>query len=237
MADFGALWVGGPLTKIQVLSLSSFLYYGHRVTLFLYDNLIEVPPGIIKKDAREILPEDSIFLIDGSYAGFSDLFRYQMIQKTGLIWTDVDNICLSKKIDIKDGFCVGYELAGHNEWINGAILGLPQNSDILQYLINVSTSFDKSKMVWAEIGPELVTKSFNIFPYKQYVQPVRAFYPVHFDSWKILWEPTNIRKFLRSVNSSSCLSIYNHMAKRAGIDRNNLPEGSVIQFFYNKFVK
>jgi hypothetical protein len=75
MAEFGSLWVGRPLSKIENLCLSSFIYHGHEFNLFVYDMDMLVPKGVNKINAREVIPEDKIFKTDNSYGPFADMFR------------------------------------------------------------------------------------------------------------------------------------------------------------------
>lgn len=231
---FGALWVGNSITKIQEVSIRSFLYYGHDLTIFVYDDNLIFPDGVKKVDARSIIKEKDIFVVDGSYAGFSDLFRYQMIQNTDLAWTDLDNICLSDKWDF-DNIIAGFEDDNGVKQVVGAVLYLKPDSEILKYLIDKSSSFDKTKIVWAEIGPKLVHEAFNIFNLIDHVQDTNTFYPIKYTEWDLLWKPSTKKIALEKVSQSKCISIYHHMVKRAGIDRNKFPQGSAIEYFYNKF--
>ena len=76
MAKFGSLWVGNPMTKIQEVSLSSFIYHGHELTLYVYDMDMKVPEGVQKAFAGDIMDESEMFLVQDTYAAFSDLFCY-----------------------------------------------------------------------------------------------------------------------------------------------------------------
>ena len=96
MAKVSSLWLGNPLSIPHQIALSSFVYYGHEVKIYLYDMNLEVPDGVIKADANRILKEKEVFTHFGKYAAFSDLFRYAMILKTGEMWVDTDVFCFSK---------------------------------------------------------------------------------------------------------------------------------------------
>ena len=232
------MWIGGPLTKIQKLSLMSFVYHGHSVDLFLYDLGLEVPSGVNKVDAREILNEESAFIANNSYAPFSDLFRYKMIQKTGLVWTDIDNVCLSDDWSDLGDIYAGYELQGESTPIvNNAILSLSKESDIVKFLVDESERFDKNNIVWGEIGPTLVTHAFSLFGYQEYIKDFNIFYPIAFYDYDILWNPEKKNECLDKVKDSKCFSIYNSMAQRSEVDRNNFPENSALNYFYNIFSK
>jgi hypothetical protein len=232
MADFGSLWIGNPLSKVEQTALASFIYYGHSFTLFVYDMGMAVPKGVIKKDANAIIDESEIFKVQDSYGPFADMFRYTMIKKTGLIWTDTDSICLKASWNFGD-YIFGFE---EDQRLANGILKMPQESELIDFLIKNSVKFDKSKIVWSEIGPLLVTKGAKRFNVLGYAQQPEVFYPVHFWQWKKIWLKDYKQEVLDKCKGAHTLQIWNQFLNREGIDKNNLPEGSAIQHFYNKFI-
>lgn len=232
MANFGSLWIGNPLSKVEQTALASFIYYGHSFTLFVYDMDMKVPKGVVKKDANEIIPESEIFKVQNSYGPFADMFRYTMIKKTGLIWTDTDSICLRSDWDFGD-YIFGFE---EDQRLANGILKMPQESDLINFLIDNSVKYDKSKIVWSEIGPLLVTKGAKKFRVLRYAQPPEVFYPVHFWQWKKIWLKDYTKEVLEKCKEAHTLQIWNQFLNREGIDKNKLPKGSAIEYFYNKFV-
>jgi hypothetical protein len=232
MANFGSLWVGNPLSKVEQTALASFIYYGHSFTLFVYDMDMKVPNGIIKEDANQIIPESEIFKVQNSYGPFADMFRYTMIQKTGLTWTDTDSICLRSDWDFGD-YLFGFE---EDDRLANGILRMPQDSELINFLIKNSVQYDKTKIVWSEIGPLLVTKGAKRFDVLKYAQEPNVFYPVHFWQWKKIWSKDYKQEVLDKCNGAHTLQIWNQFLNREGIDKNKLPKGSAIEYFYNKFV-
>lgn len=93
---FQSLWIGERLSTLERLCLYSFIYHGHKFHLYTYDEVREVPEGVLVKDANRILPRDKIFKYKNhdSYAGFADLFRYKMLLENGGYWVDMDMVCL-----------------------------------------------------------------------------------------------------------------------------------------------
>lgn len=91
------LWVGGPLSALERLSLTSWLANGHEVHLYTYGRPANTPKGLRICDARDILPAQPD--TQGSAAGqapvrFSDMFSYALLNKRGGIWADIDVVCL-----------------------------------------------------------------------------------------------------------------------------------------------
>lgn len=232
MADFGSLWIGNPLSKVEQTALASFIFYGHSFTLFVYDMNLKVPKGVIKQDANKIIDESQIFKIQNSYGPFADMFRYKMIKETGLTWTDTDSICLRSDWDFGE-YLFGFE--EDNRLANG-ILRMPQDSDLINFLIKHSTRYDKDKIVWSEIGPLLVTKGANKFNVLKYAQPPEVFYPIHFWQWKKIWNRDYKEEVLNKCKASHTLQIWNQFLNREGIDKNKLPKGSAIAYLYDKYL-
>lgn len=232
MANFGSLWIGNPLSKVEQTALASFIFYGHSFTLFVYDMNLKVPKGIIKQDANKIIPESEIFKVQNSYGPFADMFRYKMIKETGLTWTDTDSICLRSDWDFGD-YIFGFE---EDDRLANGILRMPQDSDLINFLIKHSTRYDKDKIVWSEIGPLLVTKGANKFNVIKYAQPPEVFYPIHFWQWKKIWDRDYTEEVLHKCKNSHTLQIWNQFLNREGMDKNKLPKKSTIDYLYNKFI-
>jgi hypothetical protein len=231
MADFGSLWIGNPLSKVEQTALSSFIFYGHSFTLFVYDMGMKVPSGVVKKDANQIIHESQIFKIQNSYGPFADMFRYTMIKKTGLTWTDTDSICLRSDCNFGE-YLFGFE---EDDRLANGILRMPKDSDLLNYLIKNSVEFDKKKIKWSEIGPLLVTKGAKKFNVIKYAQAPEVFYPVHFWQWKKIWDKQYLQEVLNKCQDAHTLQIWNQFLNREGMNKNRLPKGSAIEHLYNKF--
>lgn len=90
-----SLWIGDALSPIEQLCAQSFLHHGHEFHLYAYDALDGVPAGVVVKDANDIIPQREVFMHRiGSYAIFSDWFRWALLYQLGGWWVDMDVICL-----------------------------------------------------------------------------------------------------------------------------------------------
>ena len=87
------LWFGESLTNLERLCMKSFMDNGHEFHLYVYDELQDIPQGVIVKDANEIVPRTRIKEFRW-FAGFSDFFRYMLLAKKGGWYVDMDVICL-----------------------------------------------------------------------------------------------------------------------------------------------
>lgn len=87
--EVNSYWGGGPLTRLELVCLSSFIENGAHYNLYTYDEPRGVPKGVVVRDASEILPAERMFryhagtLNEGSLSGFSNLFRYTLLQRVG----------------------------------------------------------------------------------------------------------------------------------------------------------
>lgn len=99
------LWIGSHLSLLEKLCLASYATHGYSCWLWTYDSRLaeQVGEEVIVKDAGEIIPENQVFRYThgnkfghgkGSYAGFSDLFRYKVLYEYGGWWSDFDITCL-----------------------------------------------------------------------------------------------------------------------------------------------
>jgi hypothetical protein len=126
LPEIGTLWVEGALSFLEQLCLQSFVAQGHRVTLFHYGEIANVPPDVKVVNAREIHDPAAIIYNKQFRTPVvqSDIFRLHMIQQTGMVWVDSDVLCLrpfDQESDHKFGFFRRQELCN-------AVMGLPKDS-------------------------------------------------------------------------------------------------------------
>ena len=98
------LWIGSELSSIELLTITSFINNGHEFNLWVYDEITTpLPDGVKLQMASAIIPEDQVFSYKnknqfghgkGSFAGFSDIFRYKLLFDKGGWWVDMDVCCL-----------------------------------------------------------------------------------------------------------------------------------------------
>ncbi|TMV92998.1 hypothetical protein FGG78_06855 [Thioclava sp. BHET1] len=204
--EVGTLWIGGALSWMEQLCLKSFVDAGQRITLFSYEDIPNVPEGVIRRDGREILDTDDFIKYEkkDSFALFADYFRIHMIaQIPGMIWVDTDVYCWAP-MTYESDYVLGYELPGEAR-VNNAVLGLPHDSKIVSQMIDFMSdryaipSFLKKKhraeyeaaasagnpvhvsqQPWGVWGPMMLSHFVEALDLQDRVQPLEAFYPVTF---------------------------------------------------------
>lgn len=132
------LWIGNPnLGPMEKLTLKSFLDMGADFNLWHYGPIRNVPSGVTLKDARGMIPEDKIFRYPndmilgfggGSYAGFSDVFRYKVLYELGGWWTDLDVACLRPLDEVQDPYWFRFHGVLS---VVGNIMKVPPKSDLM----------------------------------------------------------------------------------------------------------
>jgi hypothetical protein len=103
-----SLWIGPPLSDLEILSINSFIKCGHSFHLYVYDTVENIPKGIKVLDANQILPLAELEVLKKDKLPFSDIFRYKMLYEKGGYWVDLDMICL-KKLNFKEKYIFSSE--------------------------------------------------------------------------------------------------------------------------------
>lgn len=242
LPEIHALWIGQKLGKLSSCCLRSFVLKGHAVYLHAYEQIDDVPEGVQIVDANRIISKNKIFKHKktGSYALFSDVFRYELLKKTDGIYVDCDVYCIRPIIPSSSGYILGRE---DDFKINGAVLGLPKDSLILDRLLNAaydpffippwySSKRQKrlkikkvfrlgkhiSDMPWGVIGPEAITYFVKELGLEREIQPIDVFYPIHYLCIKQLLDND---LYLEDLISSRtvCVHLYNEMLRKVDMDK------------------
>jgi hypothetical protein len=99
----------GPLDALRLLCLRSQVAAGHRVTLYSFAPLEDLPAGVSNADAEAVLPRAFAERLRPSGPGgswrdwttlqFSDFFRMRLMARSAGLWLDAD-VLLLKRIAI-----------------------------------------------------------------------------------------------------------------------------------------
>lgn len=251
LPTINALWIGSELNLMASACLKSFLKHGHVVNLYTYGDINNIPAGINICDGNEIIPQDKIIKHQktGSYALFSDIFRYALVSKINNgIYVDCDVYCLKPMTIPEHGYLLGYE---HPHSINGAVLALPKESELLNTLIDLSNQecftpewyppFRKfrlkikrlfgyanhiSTMGWGVLGPSAITHYTKKLQLTHFVQDLDVLYPIqhHEAKQKLLDENLTISDVISE--RSVCVHLYNETLRH--IDLKTIPSTCIL---------
>jgi hypothetical protein len=236
-------WHGAPLSRMERLSITSFLQNGHTVDLYVYEEPAGVPAGARVMDAEQILPRSALFRHKRtqSLALFADWFRYRLLFERGGIWADADVVCL-KPFDYSNAEVYAWQ---DDKYINNAVLGLPAGHALASWLArccehpNRLLPYDdftirlrklrrrvfrgdrRDDVRWGENGPKGLTRAARHLGYAEKALPSWHFYPV---------SPTHFRQLFESppegnavvFNASRAVHLWNHLLEeRPGFDKNS----------------
>jgi hypothetical protein len=179
------LWHGSPLSIFEELCMRSFLYNGHAVELYTYEE-VETPPGVRMCDANAILPASEVFAYasgpaKGSFAAFSNLFRFKMLAEHGGIWCDADMLCLKPLDELPEAW-VGKVCKFTPGYLNTAILKFPPGHEVCVEVYRALAAEGANLSLGSTA--ELLTQAVRRQPERCVSLPVDHFYPL---TWRETW--------------------------------------------------
>ncbi len=237
-----SLWIGGSLSKLEQLCVQSFLDHGHEFHLYTYDKVAGIPNGATVKDGNEIIPSKLIFRYsNGSYAGFSNWFRYEMLAKLGGFWVDMDMVCI-KPLDFTDSLIIGNE---GPRFIGTALIGCQPNNELILALRHACRNYPafspwdsatiklrklKQRIKFrkhhhAEHGtvgaPRSLTEAMRYMKIEQNAKPTTYFYPIWIEDFDKMFDHTYANKSPFSKHTHTLHMWNGRMSSRADITKNS----------------
>lgn len=224
------LWVGGPLSTLERLSISSFLRHGHPVRLFAYGDIPNLPAGATLEDAENIVPEKEVFTNPGAigHGGlsiFSNFFRYRLLLARGGIWADCDLVCVKPLLfaHTMEHFFASERMLNPYEpdvkpwtWIQSCILKAPPGSPIVARALAIAEQVNLSDSQWGSTGPRAVHSAVVEKEATKFVMVPEVFCP--FGWWQV---PEFVSRAIRLVpEGAHTIHLFNEIWRRNFIDKN-----------------
>jgi hypothetical protein len=180
------LWVGGRLTAMERLSLRSFLAHGHPYHLYSYDAVPNLPAGAELRPAAEVLPASAVFRYSsaagGSFAAFSNLFRYRLLHQRGGWWADTDVVCLRPFDFTAERVFASERRREGGEVCASCVLRAPAGDDVCADCCQQASRDERRATVWGATGPALLGRVVRERALGDQVQPPDVFCAV--DWWR-----------------------------------------------------
>jgi Alpha 1,4-glycosyltransferase conserved region/Glycosyltransferase sugar-binding region containing DXD motif len=235
-------WHGAPLSRMERLSMASFLAHGHPLDLYVYEEPRQLPPGVRLREAQQVLSQSLLFRTrrSGSLAPFADWFRYRLLLERGGLWADADVVCL-RPLSFSAPLIFGW---ADSELVNNAVLGMPAGHPLAAWMSGICehpnrvVPYDglgtrlrkwrrrvlhrdaRERLTWGELGPKGLTRAAQHLGYLGEARPARDFYPVPCPAWRLLFEDGAQSRSL-SLADSYCVHLWNEMTRRQpGFQRN-----------------
>ncbi len=150
-----SLWIGPTLSKMELLTIRSFLRHGHEFHLWVYGDLATpLPKEVVLEDANEIIPQSRVVqkaetdpetgVGKGSYSSpFSDLFRYKLLHEKGGYWVDMDVTCLRPF-----AYSTPYVFRRHRVGVVGNIMKCPPKSRLMRTVYDQVARYANEHSEW-----------------------------------------------------------------------------------------
>jgi hypothetical protein len=233
------LWVRGDLSRMERLSLRSFLAQGHPVMLYTYDSPGNVPGGVEVRDAREIVDEkfaptgDKPAFGKGTYGAFSDFFRYSLLHKKGGWWADLDVVAIRPWASFPDVVAASTSEKDYGRIANGFVMRFPAGHDVMEKCLHALKPERLPHMGIDETGPLLLHRILGRAGVEACCQAPHVFGPVPWNaSWQLLrtWRDRisigELKQRIRRPHLSmqfrsdtAAIHLWNEMWKNEGIDK------------------
>jgi hypothetical protein len=232
-------WHGPPLSRMERLSMTSFLRNGHPVHLYVYEEPGGVPEGVRLMNAADILPRSDLFFHKkrNSIAHFADWFRYELLYARGGLWSDTDMVCLAP-FEFTSPFVFAWQDAQH---VNNAVLGLPKGDALAKWMADscrypnrvlpyddMKTRLHKMKrwvkgrgreyVRWGNTGPYgLTAAARHLGGYIEHALPRDVFYLVTYENHRVLFESAPL-----SLSGSRAVHFWNQIIEDGrSVDKND----------------
>lgn len=229
-----SLWIGNDLSNVEKLCISSFLKNGHEFHLYTYGKIHNLPAGTILKDANQIIPESDVFTQhNGSYAAFSDWFRWKLLVIMGNFWVDTDVVCL-KPFDFEENELIfGFQ---GGQYLGSAVLGFPKGHEACKFIESVCNNphqflpYDsnvwkfhklirklknkhRSNIGWGEAGgPSGMPNAFKYLNILNQAKEFTFFYPIHYSNFHAVFNET-LCNDINLFSNTYAIHLWNEMLR------------------------
>jgi len=227
LPEIQMLWVSGPLSKVEQLSIVSHLRNGHPVRLFSYEPIPNLPQGTIAEDARAILPESEVFTNPspdgfGGLTVFANFVRYHLLLQRGGIWSDCDSVCLKPlnfAADMEYFFATerSRNADSGQSGINVAscVFKAPAGSAVVARTLEIARATDLRTAPWATTGPRALHQAVTELGLNNYMLAPEVCCAI--DWWRV---PALVSGLTMLPGTAHALHFWNEIWKRNFLDKN-----------------
>ena len=223
------LWVDGPLSSLERLAVASFLANGHAVHLYTYGEIPNAPDGAQVMNGNDVLPDGPQRRVlqrgvgAGSWAFFSNLFRYRLLHDRGGLWCDTDVVCLRPltfAAELPRFFATERtpQASGPGSLpvrANACAMQAPARDPLLLECCQRAARVDGDKLPWGSAGPELLTGLINEKQLSAELLAPDVFCPV--DHWNF----TSLLQGSQTIGGDShAVHFWNELWRRNFFDKN-----------------
>jgi hypothetical protein len=226
---------------------------GHPLDIFTYNARLDAPPGVVVRDAREIMQPRADLERAGRWALISDIFRYEGLLAGAGTWIDLD-VLLLRSLSGMGEYVFGWQDC---HVVNGAILHLPAGSSCLLTLmalgradVVVAPQWSRSrkamqrvlsvvgkhdpveKLEWGVVGPLAITRVIADERLTHLCQPMDVFYPLPWQRAELAFDPDASLVERTLTSSTRAVHLWNDRIK--AFKNSPPPRGSFIDTMHHR---
>jgi hypothetical protein len=229
-------WTGRG-SPYQHLCLTSWLAHGFDAVVYTMDADIQLPEGVEKRPAAEILDLDGkIYRYktgfgEGSPSLHANLFRYYLLLQGGW-WLDADVVVCSDNLPEQDIFLAWQA----NKVIGNAIMRFPADSAVMRDAVTEALRIGDNA-TWAQTGPALISGLVEKHNLSTKVAGQHTAYAIDFTEVIKFLDPAAKGEVDERVAASTFVHLWNQIWKAIGFPQEfGPPEGSYIDVLFKEYV-
>lgn len=212
----------GPFSPYEALCLSSFVSVGVTVELFSDAPVPDLPAGVTRRNAREILDRDVAvyrYEYDGpSPSLHSNHFRYALLDQSGGWWVDTDVMLMATSLPATDTFVARQS----EQELNGSVLRFPPEHPLIKAARERTAGVLESAR-WGDTGPRLLTELQPEFAPHLPIAPRESTYAIGVDEFQKFLLPETREEVETRTANSTFVHLWNEMWRKAGVPKNIAP--------------
>lgn len=226
----------GRLSPYQHLCLASWIAHGFNAVVYTTEADIEVPKGVEKRPAAEILDlSGKIYRYkagpgEGSPSLHANLFRYKLLLRGGW-WLDADVVVLRDKLPGQDIFIARQA----DNVIGNAVMRFPAGSPLIHEAVSEALRIaDDAK--WTETGPLLIDRLIDKHWLNAAVSDQSTAYAINYTEVIKFFDPAAREEVDARVASSTFVHLWNQVWTIIGFPQEfGPPEGSYIDTLFGQY--
>jgi hypothetical protein len=250
------LWVRGDFSRLELLSIRSFLAHGHPVHLYAYEPPGNTPAAVTLHDASAVVSAElapsraAAPFAAGSMGAFSDYFRYRLLQAHGGWWSDLDVVCLRPWRFSEPALTASSEELGFGRKANGYVLRFPPNHPVMNACVDALPAEELPTLGIDHTGPLLLNRVLHEQHETKLMLPPEVFGPVpwnaSFQLVRSTWDRLSLGELkqrirrphltIRTSPGTVAVHLWNETWRHAGRDKNAVyPRSSLYERLQRRF--
>jgi hypothetical protein len=212
-----SLWIGNELSNMEVLCIRSYMQHGHAFHLYVYNEVENIPPGTIIKDANEIYPEANVYSDQwNGFVNFSNRFRYTLLYQKGGWWVDMDTVCL-KPFNFTEDYVFSSEAVPmyRRVLVNTTYIKAKAGSKLFSDCLEFIDNRKYEHLHWGEHGVNLISRMIFLNKLQSFIKTPDFFCPISAFELELLLGQDN----MKLISQSYAVHWWHELWKRRGLQK------------------